>query len=78
AAVMGQEWLGRVVDSSLLADLGNAKNITPCGENGEYHTLVTGGPLFEKELEVVSAEKILRDKHWFLDIKSCKYKDKGV
>jgi uncharacterized protein (TIGR00290 family) len=78
ADVMGKEWLGRQVDFQLISDLAGTNKITPCGEAGEYHTLVIDGPLFKKELEIVSAEKILRDEHWFLDIKSCKYKDKGV
>jgi diphthamide synthase (EF-2-diphthine--ammonia ligase) len=62
----------------LISDLAGTNKITPCGEAGEYHTLVIDGPLFKKELEIISAEKILRDEHWFLDIKSCKYKYKGV
>ncbi len=78
AAVMGEEWLGRQVDFRLLSYLAETNKITPCGEAGEYHTLVTGGPFFKKELEIVGAEKISRDNHWFLDIKSCKYHDKGV
>ena len=78
ATVMGQEWLGRAVDASLVSDLDNTHKITPCGEAGEYHTLVTGGPFFKKDLAIVKAEKILRDKHWFLDVRSCKCTDKGV
>jgi len=78
AAVMGEEWLGRVVDANLVVDLEKAGNITPCGEAGEYHTLVIGGPLFKKDLEVSKAERIMRDNHWFLDIKSVVYMEKGV
>ncbi|MFA5761819.1 MAG: diphthine--ammonia ligase [Dehalococcoidales bacterium] len=78
ASVMGEEWLGRVVDANLVVDLEKAGNITPCGEAGEYHTLVIGGPLFKKDLEVSKAERIMRDNHWFLDIKSVVYMEKGV
>ncbi len=78
AGVMGEEWMGREVGLKFMSDLADTHKITPCGEAGEYHTLVTGGPLFKKELEVIGAENILRDNHWFLNIKSCGYKDKGV
>ena len=78
ASVMGEEWLGRVVDANLVVDLEKAGNITPCGEAGEYHTLVIGGPLFKKDLEVSKAERIMRDNHWYLDIKSVVYMEKGV
>jgi hypothetical protein len=46
--------------------------------SGGISYTVTGGPLFKKELEITGAEKMLRDEHWFLDIKTCKYKDEGV
>ena len=78
ASVMGEEWLGRVVDANLVVDLEKAGNITPCGEAGEYHTLVIGGPLFKKDLEVSKAERIMRDNYWFLDIKSVVYMEKEV
>ncbi|MDD4924585.1 MAG: ATPase, partial [Dehalococcoidales bacterium] len=60
----------------LMSDLAETNKITPCGEAGEYHTLVTDGPIFKKEMAVVKAAKILRDNHWFLDIESCEYRDK--
>ena len=41
---------GRKYDSSLLDDL--PKDVDPCGENGEFHTLVTNGPMFSRRLEV--------------------------
>jgi diphthine-ammonia ligase len=78
ASVMGEEWLGRVVDANLVVDLEKAGNITPCGEAGEYHTLVIGGPIFKKDLEVSTAERIMRDNHWYLDIKSVVYMEKEV
>ncbi len=47
-----------------------------CGENGEYHTFVTGGPLFKKKIKILKSEKVYREKeykgkvygNWFLDI----------
>jgi len=63
--------LGREVDLDFieyLAELGKTKPITPCGEAGEYHTLVIDGPLFQKRVEITEAEKVLRDERWFLEI----------
>ncbi|MDD4860164.1 MAG: diphthine--ammonia ligase [Dehalococcoidales bacterium] len=77
ADVLGKEWLGRKIDNQFLHDLsGMGKSITPCGEAGEYHTLVVNGPLFKKRLEVTQSEKILRDKHWFLEIRTAELRDK--
>ncbi|MFH1775866.1 MAG: diphthine--ammonia ligase [Chloroflexota bacterium] len=63
--------LGREVDLGFieyLEELGETKPVTPCGEAGEYHTLVLDGPLFQKRVEITKAEKVLRDERWFLEI----------
>jgi uncharacterized protein (TIGR00290 family) len=67
----GKDFVGRLVDESLLAEL-ESKNICPCGENGEFHTLVLDGPLFKREIKVLKSEPVLKEgfwKYWFLDIK---------
>ncbi len=71
ADLLGKEWLGREINSTLIDDLARLKNITPCGESGEYHTLVTGGPLFNANLKIGEADKVLIDGYWFLDITKC-------
>ncbi len=71
ADLLGKEWLGREIDSDFLADLAKLDNITPCGEAGEYHTLVIDGPIFGKKIEIIETRKVLRDGHWFLDIVKC-------
>ena len=43
-------------------------NIDVCGENGEYHTFVTGGQMFKKKIKIDESRSIMRDGYWFLDI----------
>jgi diphthine-ammonia ligase len=71
AELMGEEWLGRKLDKDFITDLTDSNNITPCGENGEFHTLVIDGPLFEKRMEIIEATNILREDHWFWEITKC-------
>jgi len=74
ADLFGEEWLGRRLDRDFLEQLEKlreTKDITPCGEAGEYHTLVIDGPLFGKRIEILEADKVLREEHWFLDIRKC-------
>lgn len=72
ADLMGEEWLGRKVDASFLADLKKLpRPITPCGEAGEYHTLVMDGPLFRERLEIRESRKVNKDGYWFLEIARC-------
>ena len=44
-------WLGATIDPALIERF-IASGIDACGERGEYHTLVTGGPLFRHPLTV--------------------------
>ena len=71
ADIMGKEFLGRYVDKELVKDL-KKLGICPCGEKGEFHTLVVDGPIFSKPIKIVEAEPVIKEsfwKHWFLDIK---------
>jgi len=69
-----RSFVGRYMDKDLLNEL-KIRNICPCGENGEFHTLVVDGPIFKKRIEITESEPVLKEgfwKYWFLDIK--KYK----
>lgn len=66
-----RDFVGRQVDKDLLAEL-KLKNICPCGENGEFHTLVIDGPIFKRKIEILKSEPVIKEgfwKYWFLDIK---------
>ena len=56
---------GRAFDASLLADLPDTAD--PCGENGEFHTLCTAGPMFAHPVPVQSGETVERDGFVFTD-----------
>jgi uncharacterized protein (TIGR00290 family) len=47
--VLPLEFLGRPFDEDLLTDLPD--EVDGCGENGEFHTVVWGGPVFEQPLQ---------------------------
>jgi len=44
-------WLGQPLSEELITAF-ERRGIDPCGEYGEYHTLVTNGPLFRRPLPV--------------------------
>lgn len=77
ADLLDKEDLGKIIDKDFLAYIsGLNKNITPCGEAGEFHSLVVDGPLFKKRLAITESEKITRGGHHFLEIKNIKLKSK--
>ena len=42
-------------------------DVDPCGEGGEFHTLVTGGPMLSEPLRIVSGELEQRDDMIYAD-----------
>lgn len=66
--ILGKEWVGRVIDQSFYDDITQLDGVDPCGENGEYHSLVIDGPLFKQKIVLEQTAKIKRDGYWFLDI----------
>lgn len=61
-------WLGKKLDENAVDGLGNA-GITLCGEQGEYHTYVTNGPIFSRPVLLggFSVPRVeVRDQHAFL------------
>ncbi len=57
---------GRDFDQALLADLPDA--VDPCGENGEFHSFVWGGPMFTHTVPVQRGEVVERDGFVFADL----------
>lgn len=53
-------------DSDLLRDL--PADVDPCGENGEFHTVVTAGPMFAEPILVEIGEIVARDEFVFADV----------
>lgn len=65
--VLDRAFLGRNLDESLIAEF-EALGIDSCGENGEYHTVVTDGPLFRTPVALAQGEASLHSGVWFLDV----------
>ncbi|MFQ0979150.1 adenine nucleotide alpha hydrolase [Vibrio campbellii] len=52
--VLQSEWCGRWYDKALIESFPG--HIDPCGENGEFHTLVTSTPSFQGHIELTMLE----------------------
>jgi uncharacterized protein (TIGR00290 family) len=57
---------GRRFDAALLHEI--PVSVDPCGENGEFHTVVTAGPMFSAPIEVSIGATVERDGFVFTDI----------
>ena len=66
---LDRSFAGRRFDESLLDDL--PPGVDPCGENGEFHTVVTAGPMFSAPIPVRPGEIVERDGFVFADVIPC-------
>jgi len=66
--VLDPSFAGRELDESFFRDL--PPHADPCGENGEFHTFVFDGPIFQSPIPVRTGEVINRDGFIFCDLLS--------
>ncbi|MCI0359221.1 MAG: diphthine--ammonia ligase [Planctomycetaceae bacterium] len=65
--LVDRRYLGRLLDRLAAGELA-AAGIDACGENGEFHTLVTAGPLFCEPMRFELGQQVLRSGCWFQDV----------
>ena len=63
---LAREFAGRRFDAQLLDQL--PPDVDPCGENGEFHTVVTAGPMFASPIPARVGEVVERDGFVFADV----------
>ena len=63
---LAREFAGRRFDAQLLDQL--PPDVDPCGENGEFHTVVTAGPMFGSPIPARLGEVVERDGFVFADV----------
>ena len=59
-------FVGREYDAGFLDDL--PPSVDPCGENGEFHTFVFDGPIFDSPVAFTHGETVERDGFYFHDV----------
>lgn len=64
--ILPKAFAGRAFDASLIEEF--PAGVDPCGERGEFHTCVTGGPMFREEIEVKPGDIVERDGFVFADL----------
>ena len=64
---LDREFLGRALDYSTIDEMKRI-GIDASGEEGEYHTLVTNGPMFSQPVKFRARDMHFKDGYWFLDL----------
>ena len=64
--VLDPSFAGRELDESFFRDL--PFDADPCGENGEFHSFVFDGPIFQSPVPVRTGEVVNRDGFVFCDL----------
>jgi len=78
ANLLDKSFVGRIIDKQFIKDL--PKHVDVCGENGEFHTFVFDGPIFQSPIGFEIGEKVLKtypsnasdtwdSSFWYCDLK---------
>jgi len=65
---MGEQYLGKRITRELVGSLEKI-NVDPCGENGEYHTLVVDAPVFSDRINIAFNKRLNNNGYWFIEMK---------
>ena len=71
---LDKSFVGRVIDETFLNEL--PPDVDICGENGEYHSFVFDGPIFQQRVRFKTGEKYWMDfseigrvnRYWYLNL----------
>jgi diphthine-ammonia ligase len=66
-----EEWIGRELNKDTVKDLlalTEKHGMDPCGENGEYHTMVIDGPIFKKPIKIPAFTKEKSETRFFMKV----------
>jgi uncharacterized protein (TIGR00290 family) len=61
-----ESFSGRRFDGDLLSELPD--HVDPCGENGEFHSFVAAGPMFDRPIAVTVGETVIREGFAYTDL----------
>jgi uncharacterized protein (TIGR00290 family) len=59
SSLLDQSFAGRIIDKEFIKDL--PPSVDPCGENGEFHTFVFDGPIFQSPVKFSIGEKVYKE-----------------
>ncbi len=68
---LAPRWVGRQLNDDAIGELRDVRDRTGldlCGEEGEYHTLVTDGPSFNRPIRIRSHSNRIRDSLAYMEI----------
>ena len=64
---MNKSFLGKTIQAQTIVEM-EETGIDPSGELGEYHTVVTDGPIFSSKVKIKPAAQRYHEGYWFLKV----------
>ena len=64
--LLDSSFIGREITHDFISGL--PSGVDPGGENGEFHSFVFNGPIFQRKITVSIGEVVLRDSFYFCDL----------
>jgi uncharacterized protein (TIGR00290 family) len=65
-ALLDADFAGQEFDQMFLEEI--PEGVDPCGENGEFHTFVYDGPIFQQPVPIAIGQTVMRRGHVYTDL----------
>lgn len=65
---LDKSWLGKELNKKFFDTISKLPEIDACAENGEYHSFVFNGPVFQNRVSYKTGETRFEHDHWLIDI----------
>jgi diphthine-ammonia ligase len=66
-SALDNSFLGRILDQQVITDIEKA-GCDASGEKGEYHTVVTDGPIYSSAIHIKTRGQVIHDGYCFLNV----------
>lgn len=66
---LDKKFLGKILTKEIVEKIKKA-GADPCGENGEYHTFVFGGPIFNNKIDIICGDIYVGERASSISIRS--------
>ncbi len=61
--ILDKKFVGKMFTKQFLSEL--PSDVDPCGENGEFHSFVFDGPIFNERIPFIKGKVVLRENRFF-------------
>ncbi|MBN1215589.1 MAG: hypothetical protein JXA99_09095 [Candidatus Lokiarchaeota archaeon] len=66
--LLSSNYIGKIFSEELVIEF-IQQGVDACGKNGEFHTVVIDGVIFQNLIDIIEGNRFFKNNYWVLDYK---------